>query len=1259
MQGFCVDPELTSSILELSEDELRAFAEFHEDLTTDEQIELYIFTRCILATRSRSEADAQLAIQYAEGWADGLSENVPEGARRRRILDNVASVVCQIRDTASRPTQPRLTPSQSALLDRILAEGDKEAIMDEIAKDPNMLKSLSEILEGTLATLPSGYSHDPVVLAGIASGHGVKYEQDKTLDNLNRLVEAAEKALAAAPPGHAHRSNALQIYASAMFSKSEQSATLVDIDHAIKTLTTALKATYSEEIRLNLIEWLSKAYWNRFKQTKALEDSNKAIENCHMALAGTGVDHRDHIGRLNNLIIFLVDRAEYTKELDAINEAIKYTERWLGLANDDDNEQRLLRLYTLSIMLGFRNKQNDTIDDINRAVEYAELVSAATPLEDSQYVLRLCHLVELLRNRSRHIGFTSDINRAIELAEKGVEDVPPGEPERGRLLHDLASSLSSRYSRSDTGDISDLNRAIDVDENALQIKPLPDRTRATISAGLASSLTYRFNKTEAIEDLDYAIELSEVAVSYFECADYPDLAAQINFAERLSSRYKRTKNLKDLDAAIGTLERASAKAFHGSERGACLGNLGAALNQRFDCLRKPEDLWRAIEVTEQAVDMISPNNPQRVYNLSNLAMCLSRRADQPGADPDDINKAIEMGELALTFPATDGRLQAEVLANLGGMYEKRFEGSGKGVCNLEDRKRAISLYTEGFKCQNSKILTRIHTGGRAVRLLVESAQWKEASEILKRSVELLAMASSLSLGNEDKQYVIRQCAGLAVSAAATLLTAGEDAGEDAEKVAANALRFLEQGRGVIAGLLLEIRTDISALRQQHPLLAAEFVSLRNELDKPSPNPGMMLSSPANAVPQPENKKAKRRHDTEASFTKVCEHIRSKPGFENFLLPPTAEELMNAADQGPVVVVNVSPWRCDAFLVEHHRIRSIKLLGLFGGEALQRRENFSHSTISETLQWLWDVMACPVLEALGIQSPPSDGVWPRIWWVPTGPMATLPLHAAGYHAPDSTNTVLDRAMSSYSTSIKSIIYGRRRSIPKPLGTEKDQALLVAMHNTPGLALSSNLPFAQEEVREVAKLCHELSLEPITPPKRKEECSKLLRTCKMFHFAGHGKLDQLEPSQSTLLLEDWEKSPLTMAQLRDSRLQENAPFLAYLSACSTGTSLDSRLFDECIHLVSGFQLAGFRHVIGTLWEVSDSHCVDVAKIFYKTICEHSMTDFAICRGLHQAILALRGFQIGMQSKLRNAEYVSDEVNLQGENPMYWAPYVHFGV
>lgn len=37
---------------------------------------------------------------------------------------------------------------------------------------------------------------------------------------------------------------------------------------------------------------------------------------------------------------------------------------------------------------------------------------------------------------------------------------------------------------------------------------------------------------------------------------------------------------------------------------------------------------------------------------------------------------------------------------------------------------------------------------------------------------------------------------------------------------------------------------------------------------------------------------------------------------------------------------------------------------------------------------------------------------------------------------------------------------------------------------------------------------------------------------------------------------------------------------------------RLSDEVLHVVSGFQVAGFRQVVGCLWPSDDNVCVEVA-------------------------------------------------------------------
>ena len=154
-----------------------------------------------------------------------------------------------------------------------------------------------------------------------------------------------------------------------------------------------------------------------------------------------------------------------------------------------------------------------------------------------------------------------------------------------------------------------------------------------------------------------------------------------------------------------------------------------------------------------------------------------------------------------------------------------------------------------------------------------------------------------------------------------------------------------------------------------------------------------------------------------------------------------------------------------------------------------------------------------------------------------------------------------------------------------------------------------------------------------------------------------------------------------------IRQSSPFLAYLSACGTGQIADERFFDESIHLISSFQLAGFRHVIGILWEVSNKLCIDMAKITYEGIRDGGMTDKSICRGLHNATKTLRDRWLDMlintkrgrrpvrqtggplTTTARNINNkgprdasMSDEDEETGSMhrvPLHWVPYVHFGV
>jgi hypothetical protein len=213
----------------------------------------------------------------------------------------------------------------------------------------------------------------------------------------------------------------------------------------------------------------------------------------------------------------------------------------------------------------------------------------------------------------------------------------------------------------------------------------------------------------------------------------------------------------------------------------------------------------------------------------------------------------------------------------------------------------------------------------------------------------------------------------------------------------------------------------------------------------------------------------------------------------------------------------------------------------------------------------------VLSALGITHPPTKE-WPRVWWVPGGLLGQLPIHAAG-HYPGSANhadgrTVMDRALSSYTPTIRALHHARQKS----LASSGDlQLLIVAMPTTRG---ASDLTGVAAEVKMVSALLPRpvmLSDGPGSnaPPTKTAVLAHLPGTA-VVHFACHGRNDPADPSRSVLLLKDHREDPLTVASL--SAVALTGVRLAYLSACATSRTDRAELRDEAIHLSSAFQLAG---------------------------------------------------------------------------------------
>jgi hypothetical protein len=361
-------------------------------------------------------------------------------------------------------------------------------------------------------------------------------------------------------------------------------------------------------------------------------------------------------------------------------------------------------------------------------------------------------------------------------------------------------------------------------------------------------------------------------------------------------------------------------------------------------------------------------------------------------------------------------------------------------------------------------------------------------------------------------------------------------------------------------------------------------------------------------------------------------VRSTPGFDQFGMPPTAGQLRQAAAGGTVVAIVTATDRCHALILTGHGSDVVELPTLDDADAVRRAELFLEATrdasnntdadgLREVLGWLWDAVAGPVLEHLGYTSTP-DGGWPRVWWIPTGALSVLPLHAAGHYDPGGgpgQRTVLDRVVSSYTPTVRALRHARRQ---QPV--DSTNALVVGVNKATELG---PLAFAVLEARQVHAALHARGSPLLDTDATRRAVLQRLPGAGWVHLACHATT-ALDPADSHLALSD---GPLPVREL--TGLEVTGGYLAYLSACSTAFG-GTRLPDESIHIASALQLAGFAHVIGTLWPISDAMAPKVATVIYRQVTAGTEPAVAV----HHAVHAMR------------ADYP--------HHPQLWASHIHLG-
>ncbi|EHK47299.1 hypothetical protein TRIATDRAFT_239890, partial [Trichoderma atroviride IMI 206040] len=1056
----------------------------------------------------------------------------------------------------------------------------------------------------------------------------VKFHETRDVADLDRAISMMQDVIDRTPPNHPNRSDFLSILQTSLYYRYNYTGETADIEEGIclgQDLTSAAPLNHPE--RASHLISLATCFYSRYSGTKDIEDLNKAITLSQEAYITVPLTHQVTVGLQHGLILFT--KYEHSGEMAFLEDSIHVFFRAAEACPIDDRKWPIV-LGTLGDLLKARYSCTNALADVDAAVIMCQTAIATLPNHDSERDHILVKLGMSLSDRYRHTRAATDLEEAICAFQEAPNATSLDSKTWFPMLSKFVFCLNERFSC--TKELSDIEKSIDLLRESIGSIQMNDSQRARILGFLGCCLNIKYTHTSALIDLDESICVSRDSLETFPPDDELRIEQLHILGTYLAERYSRTGATPDLNEAIFIFREyleAMPPNYHG--RFKSLQQLSNILSQRFEHSGEIADLQEAILISREVLNSmpISLDVLIKAKVLHGVVGQCFKRYLSTGtkADLDELIRITQ--DAADTAPETHP-FQCQMWCQLGAYLNDRYTQTAT-LTDVEDgRKYLVSaLYHE-----SGNPIVRFFAGHMAM-MSSDFINYPQAYDVVKYTIDLIPLLARRDFPNALKQFILSCVAGTSSDAAAITL----------QKLPDDDRCLLEQ-------------RDLSTLKNRYPDLADSFLILEDQLYQPY-DPNTLNGTNMNIKTE--------KNRIEKDFVTLLETIRSKNDFERFLLPASKADMVQAACEDKIVIVNLSVFRCDALIIEKSGLRVLELPYISQGalSELLLIERFNDIESPGTLAWLWDDIVCPVLDALGFTETPSkESKWPHVWWIPMGLLTEkLPLHAAGHHLRRSGETTLDRVVSSYATSVNSIIHGRQRQAPTL--SEPINLVTVAMEETDG---QTNLIHAQREIDAISNILEPESINNYRPAPYRNDVLLAIETCQIFHFAGHGESHPTNPLQSTLLLRDWQDNPLTVASLLETNVNSSQPFLAYLSACGSGQTTYRESLDESIHLANAFQLAGFRHVIGTLWSVDDELCVEIAQMTYKSL-RRGLRDELVSWGLHDAVRTLRDRWVdradggaGNASQTRNLSREGRHAQLDDDiepgQPL-WIPYVHFGV
>ncbi|TFK35107.1 CHAT domain-containing protein [Crucibulum laeve] len=1049
----------------------------------------------------------------------------------------------------------------------------------------------------------------PETLSPLGKLLSLRYARNGDSADLNEAIVVQRKVIQLTPDGDSAIPAMLNTLGDILIRRFELEGNLLDVDEAISLCEKVLEIAPDDRKETpQTLNILGGAFLRRFECTTEQDDINKAIVLRRRCVDLTHEFDSDMPGRLNNLGSAYVCRFQHLGNVDDLQHGIDILQRAVNLASIDDPDF-LGMLNNLGGSFLRRFERTGSLSDADNAISLRKMAVDNMSEDHPDHPSKLNNLGNAFLRRFERTGSLADIDEAISAQQRAVSLLTDGHAHMSLMLTNLGCSYLSRYEQ--TEDLVDLHEAISVQRRGVQITP-GDRIEKSglfMKNNLANSLMRRFERTRDIQDIDEAIAYQRAIIDLCD-DDHPDMPAWLNnLGNFLMHRSKLTGDVTDLDEAVRVQEKSVyiAPMSH-SGISAWLSNLANSIVGRFLHQGGTSDIEDAISALERSL-ILAPQDDASIsrwrINLGSAFMALFYQSEEVR----DLQRAALQYQLAATHPTGSASVR------LNGAIE------WASSCQSYDISQALSAY-------------RI-----AIELLPQVA-WM-GDTMGKRHLKLIDISNltntAVSMACESGDYML-------------------------------AVEWLEQGRSIVWQQLNSLRTPLDDLSAVNSDLALELLSVSKALENATSRPLDEFSN-SNTLHEKMafQEQSKAHHHLAERWDDLLKRVREIEGFENFLRPLQFMNVLKAIPLGgTVIMINIDPRRCDALALQpsctspvhvgldnfsykqaqslRQRLRSClqsngsRMRELRAGRLAS--EPSINTTMKDILSELWLYVAEPILRALKL----SGDSPPRLWWCATGPLAFLPLHAAGRYGSAKNSmtatTVSGYVVSSYTPTISVL---SRTHIPNIVGNFTG-FLIVSQPNTPSLA---SIPNTTKEARVIEKQLISSNFQSITLEGENATVNNIMQQmedCGWVHLACHAIQNDEDPIRSSFYLHDGQ---LELQHILKKSLSK-ADF-AFLSACQTGKG-DEKLSEEAVHLAAGMMHAGYRSIVATMWSISDEHAPLVAREFYSALlnkCDENQE--LIVPNSTNAAYALHQATIVLRNRLGDSE----------TSLLSWVPYIHLGL